>query len=203
MDIKSQWNERYSRQNYVYGTEPNTFLQSVTGCLEIPSNILCLAEGEGRNAVFLAAQGHHVAAVDISSAGYEKALRLARENDVLIAYTVSDINHYDFGTETLDAIVSIFAHTDPETLSNTWKKAAAGLKRGGYFILEAYHPRQIKDGYASGGPKDISWLVTLNDLKTAFKGFEILHGEEIERDVTEGSLHTGQAYVTQFIARKL
>jgi hypothetical protein len=101
-----------------------------------------------------------------------------------------------------DGIVSIFAHTDAPTRADTLKKARQGLKPGGVFLLEAYHPKQISDGYGTGGPSDPSWLVTCAELQQAFAGFEIIHCTEAARTVHEGIAHTGQAFVSQFIARK-
>lgn len=198
--MKPFWDERYSQPEYVYGTQPNDFLKASISHLPKTGRVLCLGEGEGRNAVFLAGHGLTVCAVDISSAGKEKAERLAADNGVSIEYIVTDVNDFDFGENKWDAIVSIFAHTDPETRRRTLPKALKALKPDGVFIMEAYNPEQIK--YGTGGPQDPSWMVALDELLSVFKNQDILHQCEKERDVHEGTCHTGKAFVTQFICKK-
>lgn len=201
MDARTFWNERFSQPGYAYGTEPNAFLRSAITHLPKAGRVLCLGEGEGRNAVFLARQGYEVSAIDLSAAGRDKALALAAANEVSIDYTVTNVNDYDFGIDRWDAIVSIFAHTDAQTRQRVYRHTLAALKPGGLFIIESYHPRQLQ--YTTGGPKDITWLVALDDLRHYFPDQQILHQSEAERDVTEGSAHTGKAFVTQFIFKKM
>ncbi|MDT7043614.1 class I SAM-dependent methyltransferase [Candidatus Nitronereus thalassa] len=195
------WNERYSQPEYVYGTDPNTFLQASISHFPTTGCVLCLAEGEGRNALFLAQQGYEVWAVDISASGKEKAEKLAREHGVSFEYIVANVNDFDFGEKTWDVIVSISAHTDPNTRKRVYRKSLKGLKENGIFILESYHPKQLQ--YETGGPKNVEWLVTLNDLIPYFSGQQIIHQRETERDVREGTFHTGKAFVTQFICKKI
>lgn len=203
MNARQFWNDRYSQPDYAYGVEPNDFLKASLDFFPDRARVLCPGEGEGRNAVFLARSGHEVHAVDFSSAGQEKALKLAEENHVSIDYTVSDINDFDFGQTRWDAIVSIFAHTDPDTRRRTLQKSLNALKTGGVFVMEAYHPEQIARGYGTGGPKDIEWTVSLDDLVPCFAGQKIIHQLETERAVHEGHAHSGRAFVTQFICRKI
>lgn len=202
MNPKDFWNARYEQADYMYGTAPNDFLAASLPHFPDKARVLCLAEGEGRNAVFLAKQGFDVHAFDISDAGQAKANRLAQEHGVPLTYTVCDVNDFDFGQDQWDAIVSISAHTDPDTRRKTLKKALAGLKQGGIFLLEAYHPNQIEQGYNTGGPKQTDWLVTLAELQEAFAGQNIRHQAALEREVHEGQHHTGKAFVTQFICAK-
>ncbi|MEZ6189934.1 MAG: class I SAM-dependent methyltransferase [Phycisphaerales bacterium] len=226
------WNERYGQSAYIYGTEPNTFLKNSVGhfpeasggagALTTPlirvrrgdlrsvmsagvgdprrARVLCLQEGEGRNALFLAKRGYAVCGIDLSEAGRDKAMKLAAEHGVSFEYIVTDVNDFDFGIETWDAVVSISAHTDPATRQRVCEKTLRGLKPGGVFLLEAYHPNQLN--YDTGGPKDIGWLVTLDDLRQHFPAEGILHQAELEREVSEGAYHTGKAFVTQFIFKK-
>jgi SAM-dependent methyltransferase len=195
------WNERYSQPGYGYGVEPNVFLKSSIDHFPRTGRVLCLGEGEGRNALFLAKQGYDVCAVDISSAGKEKAEKLASNHGVSFEYIVSDVNDYDFGGNKWDAIVSIFAHTDPVTRKRVYQKSLKALKVNGIFVLESYHPNQLK--YGTGGPKDIEWLVSLDDIIPHFPKQQIIHQVEIERDVSEGTFHTGKAFVTQIICKKI
>ena len=202
MKAALMWDERFGQEDYVYGKEPNAFLKSSLGYLPETGRVLCLAEGEGRNGVFLAKQGYDVHAIDISTAGKEKAEKLATENGVAIDYVVSDVNDYDFGEEKWDAIISISAHTDPETRGNVYRKVLPALKENGVFFLEAYHPNQLLQGYGTGGPKEASWMVSLEDLLAFFPVENVLHQAEMERDVREGKFHTGKAFVTQFVWKK-
>lgn len=199
-DVQQFWNERFGREEYVYGTSANTFLEASVHHFPSNAKVLCIAEGEGRNALFLGQQGHQVHAVDLSTEGKSKAERLAAEHSVSLEYTICDLNEFDCGENCWDAIVSIFAHVDSASRTNIYQKAIASLKQGGIFLLESYHPKQLE--YGTGGPKDVDMLVTLEDLRPLFAGMKIVHEAELERDVTEGSFHTGNAYVTQLIARK-
>ncbi|MEW4561778.1 class I SAM-dependent methyltransferase [Bremerella sp. JC770] len=199
-EVKQFWNERFGREEYIYGTAPNTFLEQSVHTFPSGGNVLCIAEGEGRNALFLGKQGHQVHAVDLSIEGKAKAERLAQENGVSLQYTICDLNDFEYGENRWDAIVSIFAHVDSASRANIYPKAIASLKEGGVFLLESYHPKQLE--YGTGGPKDVNMLVTLEDLRPLFPGMTIVHEAELERDVTEGSFHTGNAYVTQWIAQK-
>lgn len=138
------WNERYSQPEYIYGTDPNTFLQSSISHFPKTGRVLCLAEGEGRNALFLSQQGYEVCAVDLSVSGKEKAEKLALEHGVSIEYVVANVNDYDFGEDRWDVIVSISAHTDPVTRKRVYHKTLKALKENGIFILESYHPKQLQ-----------------------------------------------------------
>jgi cyclopropane fatty-acyl-phospholipid synthase-like methyltransferase len=142
-----------------------------------------------------------VCAIDLSDAARDKAMKLAAEHGVTFEYIVTDVNDYEFGNNAWDAIVSISAHTDPGTRQRVFRKTLKGLKPGGVFLLEAYHPNQLN--YDTGGPRDIAWLVTLDDLHHHFSAHGILHQAELERDVSEGAYHTGKAFVTQFIFKKV
>lgn len=198
--VQEFWNERFGRKEYVYGTSPNTFLKASVHHFPKDAKVLCIAEGEGRNALFLGQQGFEVHAVDLSTEGKAKAERLAAEHNVSLQYTICDLNDFDYGENRWDAVVSIFAHVDSDSRKNIYRKAIASLKEDGIFLLESYHPRQLE--YGTGGPKDVDMLVTLEDLRPHFQGLKLLHEAELERDVSEGTFHTGNAYVTQLIARK-
>jgi len=196
------WNERYEREEYVYGTEPNNFLEKSVHHFPKKGRVLCLAEGEGRNALFLTKNGYHVCATDISTAGQKKAKKLAQSHGLSFEYIVADINDFDIGENQWDMIVSIYAHTSSETRHKTLQKILTGLKNGGIFLLEAYHPNQLTQKYETGGPNDIDWLVSLDELTLHFSGHEILVQNETERYVSEGIFHTGKAFITQFICKK-
>ncbi|MBA2113880.1 class I SAM-dependent methyltransferase [Bremerella alba] len=199
-EVQAFWNQRFGRDEYVYGTSPNTFLKESIHHFPSGGNVLCLAEGEGRNALLLGQQGYQVHAVDLSTEGKSKAERLAAEHNTSLQYTICDLNDFDYGENRWDAIVSIFAHVDSVSRKNIYQKAMASLTEGGIFLLESYHPQQLQ--YGTGGPKDVDMLVTLEDLRPHFEGSKVLHEAELERDVSEGIFHTGNAYVTQWIVQK-
>ena len=194
------WDGRYGENGFAYGVTPNSFLATQSHRLPPSSKILCLAEGEGRNAVHLATLGHAVTGVDSSSVGLQKANELASSKDVSIETQVVDLADFDIGLSKWDAIVSIFCHLPPLLRRDVHARAVRGLKPGGVVILEAYNPKQLK--MKTGGPHSASLLVRLDDLRSDFSGLDIDIGQEIERDVVEGKYHTGKAAVVQVVARK-
>ncbi|HOO50823.1 MAG TPA: class I SAM-dependent methyltransferase [Alphaproteobacteria bacterium] len=202
MGAEAFWDERYTGEAYVYGVEPNDFLKDHVGHLPRGGRVLCLSEGEGRNAVFLAEQGFDVWSVDFSSVAREKALALAVARGVALHYDVSPLSNYDFGIGQWDAIVSIFAHTDAATREDVWSKIVPSLTEGGVFFLEGYHPQQILGEYKSGGPPSVDMMVTPEMLHQSFSALVCEHDFCGERPVIEGVGHSGLAYVAQYIGRK-
>ena len=193
------WDERYDTSEYVYGTDPNDFLASLID--EMPGGrTLCIAEGEGRNAVFLAEHGHEVVAVDASAVGLEKARRLAAERGVSIETLVADLSRFEIAPESWDAIVSIFAHVPPAIRKPLHRKIVTGLRSGGMLVLEAYTPEQIKLG--TGGPPVAEMTMSLDELRAEFEGLELRHAVELQREVVEGKFHTGRGAVVQLVAVK-
>lgn len=191
------WNERYLESGFAYGTEPNDFLASIVA--RIPrGKILSLAEGEGRNAVFLAAHGCDVTAVDVSEVGLAKAARLAGERGVSITTVHADLAAFAIAPDAWDGVVAIFCHLPGSVRAGVHRAAAAGLRRGGVFVLEAYTPRQLEHG--TGGPRDVGLLMTLEALREELAGLRFIHAAEVERDVIEGRYHTGRAAVVQVLA---
>lgn len=198
-DVTNKWNERYDTEEFVYGREPNAFLAGVSAMMP-PGDVLCLAEGEGRNAVFLARRGHRVLAVDSSAVGLAKAAQLAEEHGVRIETLTADLADLVIEPGRWDAIVSIFCHVPPPIRRTLHRQAVAGLRPGGLFVLEAYTPAQL--AFRTGGPPTVELLMTLADLREELAGLEFLQALEIERDVVEGRLHTGRGAVVQIVARK-
>lgn len=199
MPIQTPWDERYASEEYLYGTEPNDFLASMSARLPV-GDTLCVAEGEGRNAVWLAEQGHRVTAVDASAVGLAKAQKLAQQRGVTISTEVADLGIYPLASESFDLVVSIYAHAPREARISLHKNIVTALRPGGLLLLEAYTPKQL--GYNTGGPPDIEKLMTLSGLREELDGLEFVHGLEFERDVFEGALHTGKGAVVQVLAVK-
>lgn len=193
----SQWDDRYGAGEYVYGTEPNDFLAEMAERIP-PGRVLCLAEGQGRNAVFLSRLGYDVTGVDSSAVGLEMAQRLAADRGVRIETLVADLAQFDPGIAVWDGIVSIFCHLPSPLRSEVMRKVVRALRPGGVLILEAYTPDQLR--FETGGPRSLDLLASLADLKSDLAGLRFDHAVEIERDVVEGQLHKGRAAVVQIVA---
>jgi SAM-dependent methyltransferase len=193
------WDQRYGDAAFVYGTEPNDFLREHVGALP-EGPILSLAEGEGRNAVFLAEQGYAVTGVDGSAVGLAKAQTLASSRGVALATVVGDVTTFQVGEGAWAAVISIWCHLPSADRVGMHTRVARALRPGGVFLLEHYHPRQLE--FRTGGPPDPDLMLTLAELRAAFPGWRELHAFEGERVVHEGRLHTGRSYVTQWIAEK-
>ena len=177
MNNVAMWNQRYNIKDYVYGKKPNDFLVEFSDNIP-PGNVLCLAEGEGRNATYMASLGHKVLAVDSSSVGLKKALSLANHKSVSIEIVESDLAVFDIKEEAWDAIISIFCHLPKDIRKQLHKKVIVGLKPGGTFILEAYTPLQLE--FKTGGPKDIDLLYDLKSLKNELADLDIEDIDEID-----------------------
>ncbi len=194
------WDERYGKDEYYYGTEPNDFLRDQAAMIPAGADVLCLGEGEGRNAVFLAAAGHRVVALDQSAVGLAKAARLAAARGVALETRVADLAQYRVDADRYGAIVSIWCHLPSALRSRVHPQIVAALAPGGVLIYEAYVPAQIAHG--TGGPRDPDLLPTLAELRRDFAALDILHGVECERVVHEGAGHHGMSAVVQLLARK-
>ena len=195
-----KWNERYKTETYFYGKEPNDFLKEVSSSIPPHSKILCLAEGEGRNAVFLATLGHEVYAIDQSEVGLSKLQQLAKEKNVSVKTEVADLNTFDIGTKKWDVIVSIWCHLPSELRKHVHQNCVSGLKEGGLFILESYTPNQLQ--YKTGGPDNIDLLMSAELLKRELFGLKFSIIQEKERDILEGIGHIGKSAVVQVLAKK-
>jgi len=196
------WDERYDRDDYVFGTEPNVFLRDHVADLENGA-VCCIGDGEGRNGVFLASSGFRVTSVDLSAVGLRKAAALAAGRGVALTTVVADLAVWSMtpeGAGPWNDVVSIFCHLPSAVRAVVYPRLIAALAPGGVLLLEAYTPDQI--GRGTGGPGDPDLLLTAAQLRAELAGLTIEHLVECERDVTEGALHTGVASVVQCIARK-
>lgn len=196
---RAMWEERYGAEEFVFGTDPNDFLRENLSALG-SGNVLCLAEGEGRNAVFLAENGLAVSSVDLTESGVAKTHRLATERGVVVDAVTGDLADFDLGIAKWDAIVSIFAHTPPAVRIDLHRRVVAALVPGGVFLLEAYTPAQV--GRGTGGPQVPELTMSAERLRAELAPLEFLTIQELDRDVIEGPGHTGEGSVVQVIARK-
>ncbi|MEP7075756.1 MAG: class I SAM-dependent methyltransferase [Acidobacteriota bacterium] len=192
------WNERYNMDEFAYGTEPNSFL--VQNAKLLTGSVLSLAEGEGRNAVFLASLGLDVLGVDGSEVGLDKAQNLAASRGLAIRTEVADLATYEPPANFFGSIISISAHLPSEIRKRLYPHVERSLKPGGIILLEAYSKAQLTRD--TGGPKDPDMLMSCEDLEKEFPNCETVLSQEIEREIIEGKFHTGLASVVQFIARK-
>ena len=191
------WDERYSEPGYAYGAKPNDFLASVAENITPGGRILCLAEGEGRNAVYLASLGYEVTGIDGSAVGLRKAQALAAERGVTITTIHADLGTFAIGHEEWDGIIACYCHV-PSTIRVPLHQAAVlGLKHGGVFVLEAFSKEQL--AYGTGGPQSLDMLMSLDDVKLELAGLEFRYAVQREREVLEGSRHTGLASVIQIV----
>jgi SAM-dependent methyltransferase len=194
------WDERYRAAGYFYGAEPNDFLRERHGEIARGGEVLCLAEGEGRNAVFLAAQGYAVVAIDQSAVGLKKAERLAALKGVQITTIQTDLAEYRIEPDRWDGIVSIWCHLPRALRTEVHHQVVTGLNPGGVLLLESYTPEQLR--YGTGGPPMADRMVTLTDLRRDLDGLVFIHAVERECVVKEGSGHTGLSAVVQLVARR-
>ncbi len=194
------WDERYSEPGYTYGTEPNDFLISTADTVTPGGRILCLAEGEGRNAVYLASLGYEVTGVDGSEVGLRKAQALARERGVTITTIHADLGTFEIGSEQWDGIIACYCHVPSVIRIPLHQAAVRGLKPGGIFVLEAFSQEQL--AYDTGGPQSLDMLMSLDDIKVELAGLEFRHAVQLEREVREGNRHTGLASVIQIMGIK-
>ena len=193
------WDERYATDEFVYGRQPNDFLVSQVSALPL-GKVLCLAEGEGRNAVWLARQGYQVTAVDASAVGLEKARRLAAEHEVEVEIIQADLGDFDIASESWDAVVSIFCHLPAVLRRQVHARVVNGLRSGGVLLLEAYTPRQLEFG--TGGPQVAEMMMDKDVLSDELDGLVFRYAEECVRDVNEGRFHHGEGAVVQLVASK-
>lgn len=193
------WNQRYAGEEFAYGTAPNDFLVSVAPRFAANGAVLCLADGEGRNGVWLARQGFAVSSIDIARRGLDKAQRLAAQHGVAIETRVADLAACDLGLATWDAIVSIFLHLPPKVRRDLHRRCVAALRPGGLMVFEAYGPGQL--GRGTGGPPEAELLPALDDIAQEFPGCRILHRHAGLREVREGRLHNGLGEVVQVLAQ--
>ena len=192
------WNERFKDEKYLYGTEPNIFLKEMQPALS--GEVLTIAEGEGRNAVFLAEQGLKVMAWDYAESGLDKVGKLAAKQGVNVDTELVDLAEAQWQQNQWDGIVNVFGHFPGDVRRKTLHGAKKAIKPGGYFIAEVYSQYQIP--YESGGPKDLDFLYRPEDFLHTFSDWRIVHFFLGEVTRHEGELHNGLSHVIQFVGQK-
>lgn len=195
------WDQQFSGAGFKYGTRPNAFLLGQASRLPSAARILVPGDGEGRNSVWLASQGHQVLAMDGSAVGLAKAQALAAEQGVQIETLLADLADWQPPLAAFDALVLTYVHLPPAIRASAHQRLADALRPGGLLILEAFHPKQLER--SSGGPKQLDMLYALVDLEADFDGrMQWLLREEAETLLDEGSGHQGPAWVTRLVGRR-
>ena len=198
MNPQDFWNQRYSKTDYAYGEQPNEFLADQLPRLP-KGRILFPAEGEGRNAVYAAKLGWQSVAFDQSTAGQEKAIRLAAKNDVSIEYSVCNALLFT-ESNSFDAIAFCYFHTPPQLLNPIYSHLLEQLKPGGTVLLEGFSEKNL--GLGSGGPQDLAMLFSTEKIAHLFQGLKNLRVWEEQVVLNEGKYHQGNAWVIRAIAEK-
>ncbi|WP_426482498.1 class I SAM-dependent methyltransferase [Chryseobacterium sp. R2ACT005] len=200
-----RWDERYSSEEFAYGTKPNNYLREQLTLLK-PGKILFPAEGEGRNAVFAATQGWQVSAFDISANGRNKALQLAEQHGTTIDYRVGELSTLNYQEQQFDAIALIYAHFPGDIKSSIHQMLNQYLRKGGFIIFEAFsksHLEYIAKNEKVGGPKDVESLFSIEEIKADFPDYNIIELAETEIELNEGLFHNGTGSVIRFVGQKL
>ena len=195
------WNQRFAADDFVFGTEPNQWLRRHAASFAFHGRVLCVADGEGRNSVWLARQGFQVDAFDISEVGLAKARKLAASAGVKVSYQLADCDSFAWPTAVYDGIAAIFVQfADPDLRKRLFARITASLKPGGILILQGYTPKQLE--YRTGGPSAVSHLYTEAMLRDAFSELEIVELHEYETELSEGRGHHGRSALIGMVARR-
>lgn len=200
-DPAKRWNDRFAKDGYVFGAEPNEWLRQKASVWNRGSKILCVADGEGRNSVWLAKQGHDVDAFDISEVGIAKARRLADDNQVNVNFTLADCDSFSWQKEHYDGVAAVFVQfADPALRERLFRNMVRSLKPGGRLLLIGYTPKQLE--YGTGGPSVLSHLYTPQLLQDAFGSLAIEALEAYETELAEGDGHKGISAVIGLVASR-
>lgn len=197
----ARWNARFRGEDYLFGTAPNAFLAAQAWRLKPGLRILAIADGEGRNGVFLAKHGCDVLSIDFSPVALTKAQRLAKREGVALKTECADLAGWDWGRERFDVVVGIFFQfADAALRTRVFRGIRDTLKLGGLAVIQGYRPEQLH--YGTGGPKEIDHLYTADMLRGVFAAFDILHLVEHDDIICEGTGHNGMSALVDLVARK-
>jgi len=200
-DAQATWDKRFGGDGYLFGTAPNVFLASQAALFKAGQRALCVADGEGRNSVWLAGQGLAVTAFDISPVGVAKARKLAHGAGVAIDYSVADVMQWPWPEAAFDVVAAIFVQfADPELRAFMFGRMLRALKPGGLLLVQGYAPRQLE--YKTGGPPQLAHLYTGAMLRELCAGCEIVQLHEHDDVIDEGSQHSGMSALVDLVARK-
>jgi SAM-dependent methyltransferase len=200
-DPAGTWNRRFAAEGFLFGIEPNTWLRRHAGVWRPGQRVLCVADGEGRNSVWLAGQGLQVDAFDLSEVGVEKARAFAAAQGAPVRYAVADVDRLAWPEALYDGVAAIFVQfADPAMRARLFANMARCLRPSGVLVLQGYAPRQLE--YRTGGPPILEHLYTEALLREAFAGLRIEALQEYEDELAEGSGHRGRSALIGLVARK-
>jgi 2-polyprenyl-3-methyl-5-hydroxy-6-metoxy-1,4-benzoquinol methylase len=200
-DAAEHWNRRFEGEDYMFGTEPNLWLREHAGAWRAGDRILSVADGEGRNSVWLAQQGFAVDAFDVATVGVAKARKLALSRGVEVNFSIADVDGFHWPEAAYDGVAAIFVQfADPALRERLFARIVLALKPGGTLVLQGYTPKQLE--YRTGGPPHESHLYTQAMLREAFAALDIVELREYEAEVDEGRGHRGRSALIGMVARK-
>lgn len=200
-DAAEMWNKRFRTDDFIFGTEPNGWLREHAHVWQPGQRVLCVADGEGRNSVWLAAQGLRVDAFDIAEVGVAKARQLAAGAGVSVNYEVADCDNFHFETNVYDGVAAIFVQfADSAMRERLFANIKRCLKPGGTLVLQGYTPKQLE--FKTGGPPQVSHLYTEAMLREAFADFDVLTLREYEAELKEGEQHKGMSALIGMVGRR-
>lgn len=200
-DAAEHWNRRFEGEDYMFGTEPNLWLRDHADLWRPGDRVLSVADGEGRNSVWLAQRGLVVDAFDVAAVGVAKARKLAQSRGVTVNFAIADVDGFHWPEATYDGVAAIFVQfADPAMRERLFARIELALKPGGTLLLQGYTPRQLE--YKTGGPPHASHLYTPDMLLAAFPGLEIVELREYEAEVDEGRGHHGRSALIGMVARR-
>ncbi len=200
-DAFEHWQQRFAKPGYLFGTAPNAFLKSCAPLLHKGERALAIADGEGRNGVFLAEQGLDVLSADFAPLAQEKARKLANERGVTLRVEQVDIINWDWPTEEFDVVAAIFFQfASPDERAGIFKGIIKTLKPGGLLLLQGYTRKQLE--YKTGGPSNVTQLYTREILEHAFADFASLDIREHDSEIHEGAGHGGISALVDLVGRK-
>jgi len=195
------WNARFAREDFLFGEEPNAFLRAQAQRLRAGSSVLCVADGEGRNSVWLAAQGFAVTAFDFAPNAVAKAKRLADRRGVKVVHQLGDIYSWPWVAARYEAVVAVFIQfLPPKGRESVFAGMQSAVEPGGLFLLEGYRPEQVD--YATGGPPRREHMYTRAWVEQQFSGWEILALDSYDAVIREGTAHNGMSALIDLVARK-
>jgi cyclopropane fatty-acyl-phospholipid synthase-like methyltransferase len=201
MSELERWEARFRAPGYAFGKEPNAFLKAQSHLLRGPHTALSVADGEGRNGVWLAEQGLDVHAIDFSQAALEKSRAFAAERGVRLRTEVADITNWRWPTNAYDVIAAIFIQVViPAERPAFFANLKRALKPGGLLLMQSYRPEQLK--YGTGGPRDVERLYTRALLETSFGDMAELKIREHDSAISEGTSHVGMSALIDLVAKK-
>lgn len=201
MSAASAWDERFARPGFLFGEAPNAFLKRQLPLLRPGMSVLAIADGEGRNGVWLAEQGLQVHAVDASKVALEKSRQLAARRGVSLRWETADLSDWAWPQSAYDAVVAIFTQfVGPEGRAQQFAGIRQALKPGGLLVLQGYTPRQLE--YGTGGPPHAENMYTQELLRASFGDWEIIHLAEHDDLIEEGAGHSGMSALIDLVARK-